>query len=62
MRIYAIRIDMDYGEYVQVVCAKSKRQAEKMVKLDYNNSKIAEVKLIKMTKEPQTLFYGGSVE
>lgn len=61
MRIYAIIENVPYGEYVHIVCAKSRKQAEKLVKLD-SDGKIQEIKLIKEGKSPKLILKGGCRE
>ena len=61
-KIYAIRESVSYGEYVYIVCAKSKIQALKMIKRNSYKSNIVEVKLLKTSKVQKILFYGGSKE
>jgi hypothetical protein len=60
-KIYAIRVNVPYGEYTHIICAKNRNRAIKMVDLSYEG-KITEIKLISILKEEKELFVGGSQE
>jgi len=61
MKIYVIRERVPYGEYVHIVGAKSRREAKKLANIS-SDGKIEEIKLIKPTKAPKIIFFGGSQE
>ncbi len=61
MRIYAIKTNVPYGEYVEIVCARDKRHARKICENMYKGD-ILEIKLIKPLRKAGRIFFGGSQE
>ncbi len=60
-KIYAIRFNVPYGEFLYIISAKDRREARALTPLDYDG-KIVEMKQIKPTKKSKLLIMGGSRE